>query len=292
MTGIMGVPASALFTAHRHPGASGQGPSERIWEALGTQLHPDGSNPWVVFGDDFLGHVVCEEEKTDEFVPPYYSATTSDNAATVIARVPDVEGGVIRLAAGGADNQNCALGTGRIAGMCKVGVGTPGTLTAKGGGLLFEARVRTTAIADDEAAMFVGLTEVNKLAAEGVIPDGGAALATVSALGFYQLHAAGATLNFGYREQAETAVAVGSHTLVADTWVKIGFKYVPGAPPSKRLTWFVNGVEQSSAVTASAIGGAGFPGGKSLAPIALCKRTADETKNLDMDWWYVGYQRA
>jgi hypothetical protein len=289
---------TAIYTPHVGGDAGGVGPSSRLWSHLANIGTPDGANPVSVMGDDFLGDFEVAASQTSAVrgaVP--WAATTGANST--FARLNTEYGGVVRATAGTADDRTAAFGAGLAGGMLAFARGTPGAVTSKGGKVLFEARVRKASITNAHSSMFLGVVEVNKLATTNIIHTAGTALAAVNAVGFWNFQAAGATLRRGYvAGTGANAVTSGTTTLVAATWVKLGFLYDPAKPASRRLSWFVNGVEQADYVTGAVIGenanAAGvntFPAGRMMAPaFALVRKDNDST--ADIDWVYCAAERV
>jgi len=80
-------------------------------------------------------------------------------------------------------------------------------------------------------------------------------------------------------------------TLVADTFIKLGFVYDPAAEPTKRIKVYVDGVEQSTYVTATDIATATFPDGEEMAPMAYVSAASASDGILTMDWWRIAQLR-
>ncbi len=81
------------------------------------------------------------------------------------------------------------------------------------------------------------------------------------------------------------------HVPVADTYVKVGFRYNPAAPAAKRIAVFVNGAEQNTYVTQTNIETATFPDGERLSPVWCVKVGAASESKAQMDWWRAAVRR-
>lgn len=129
----------------------------------------------------------------------------------------------------------------------------------------FEARVATSQILTQN--FFVGLSEEG-LAAADTITDAGA-MASKDFIGFRALEDAPSKIDIVYRKagQAEQEVLAEAHTLVADTFVNLGFVVDPGpgVSGSQRIKFFVNGTQQGSYVTDTQIAATTFPSGEEMA---------------------------
>jgi hypothetical protein len=191
-------------------------------------------------------------------------------------------------------------------GICKITLGATdnheGWIQAGAGGnlglitatnpqrLWFEARFAAGQITTTSNT-FVGLGEEN-LAAADTITDAGA-LADKDLLGFWTLEAASQTVVFGYKKAGQTAVSViaAFHTLVVDTFVKLGFMFDPLAPVDKRIKAYKNGVEQTTYVTAANIAAATFPLEQKMAPLFGIKNN-NAAVNASLDWWAFSQEAA
>jgi hypothetical protein len=157
--------------------------------------------------------------------------------------------------------------------------------------LWMECRIKKASIADEGLAFFVGLaydhTTGLDIAVADAMSNDEADLGAYSWLGFHCDLSDGDAVDFVYMAdgQAQTVHTAGIHVPVADTWVKLGFKYDPAAIAAQRITTYVNGVAQSTFVTAAQIAAATFPDGEAMAPMLATKvGTAAESK-FQMDWW-------
>lgn len=167
--------------------------------------------------------------------------------------------------------------------------------------LCFEARVRVNAaaIVAGDHGFFVGLWTGG--AAGGAIANlmfaaGDTIYATANLIGFQHLAAESTALDAVYQKTGQTKVdgAVDTdldtvHTLVADTWVKLGFRFEPTRP--RKLVWYVDGVEKCSIPEAS-IAAAAFPDATTdLMQPTIGMRGVDATSAyLDIDWWAVAQE--
>ena len=88
----------------------------------------------------------------------------------------------------------------------------------------------------------------------------------------------------GQTVDAEVVVQAAVHTMVADTYVKLGMKFDPAAG---KLRYYINGVEQTSTVTVPNATGTTFPADAKLGLLAG-HRNGDATPNsgiTTIDWW-------
>jgi hypothetical protein len=128
----------------------------------------------------------------------------------------------------------------------------------------FETRIAVAQIVTQN--FFIGLAEEDLAGVTGVIGDTGV-IAAKDYVGFQVAEAASATLTLTYKKAGQTAqVPISSlSTLVADTYVNLGWVFDPQAPVAKRIKIFVNGAEQSTYVTATNTAAATFPSGEEMS---------------------------
>lgn len=157
--------------------------------------------------------------------------------------------------------------------------------------LWFEARVKKASIANNACGLFVGLgwdhTTGVSVAQTLCLTDDDAALGAFSYLGFHVDQADGDAMDFVCMAdgQAQTVLIAGVHVPVADTWVKVGFKYEPKAVPTEKIKIYINGVVQSTFVTATQIATATFPDAEPMAMVFAVKVGAAAESKAQMDWW-------
>lgn len=200
----------------------------------------------------------------------------------LIGTAPDEAGGALQVQGNDADNDEGHLVSGGNRGGAFVISDTAGSDKK----LWFECCVKKASIADNALAFSVGLGEEGLAAVESLVDHTGA-LADKDFIGFGTLHAAGETMNFVYQKAGQTQVVLiaAIQTMVADTYYKLGFVYDPGAVAAKRIKVYVDGVEQTTYVTATQIATATFPDGEELAMSLLTKVGAAAESKLNMRWW-------
>lgn len=264
----------------RYAGQAAKRFSPALWGNLFAQLSLD-PNLGVLWYDDFVNH------------PAHISAQSIGNYATyidtgvtlkqnAIVTLANEESGVLEVAGNDAANDEGHIATGGNSGaFCKIS-----DESGEARGVYFEARIKKASIADATSGFFIGLTEEGLAAADSLV-DTTLEVASKDMIGFQQLAADGELVHAIYRKAGQTkqTVVTNAATLVADTWVQLGFRYQPWAPTEKRIAFFVNGVEQSSYVTGTNIAAATFPDGEELAMSFLTKCAAGAESKLHMDWW-------
>lgn len=253
-----------------------------------------GARSGVYFWDDFLSQ--DDEDATDIGYERYIdtSNTIRNLVVDTTAEATGSRGGVLRLLLDGTDNDAPVIQYQTANGAAPFMISATAGASWK---TYFEARIRKTSIADDVQALAIGLAQVDRAADNGLLEDDtGDIVDSISFIGWRVKHVNGGTtgqnalLDFVYQDAAQTAptvVLASAATLVASTWVKVGFVYDPAAPAEKRIKLFVNNVEQSTYVTATALAAATFPLSDALTLVASAKSGTGTASNLDIDWWGV-----
>lgn len=250
--------------------------------------HPDPSFGYGFF-DDFINLPTIADGDTIGY--GFHIPTGGG-----IAGSTSTPGGAIVLTSDGTDNDNIAMTLGG-------NIYAPFLMSDTAGSdkkLWFECRLKSSDIEDDETALFVGLTEEG-LAADNAKTDDTGVMADKDYIGFESVHVnsgvagTNALVNFTINKASgagPTNVIATCHTLVADTYVKLGFMFDPTASPDKRVKIFVDGVEQATYVTAAVVATTAFPDGEEVTPLLLAHAGgAAGGSTLTMDWWACYQER-
>ena len=271
-------------------------PSARLWKAfappasmgpLGTHWNTPSGNPAFGFFDNFHSFQATTLEG------PY---KILEGASYVVEQVVDTatEKGIVRLLTPGSTaNGEAVLQWGR-------GIGAPFAFNVAKD-LVFECRFSVSAITAAKWSIFTGLALADSTDGAGItdkiFADTTGLLATTfSGAGFQHLSAEGAAWDGAYKAASQTAQDGSTktklnalHTMVADTYVKLGFRY--RAHP-KTVEWYVNGVLPGGTIaparlTTSEVEAATFPASTvPMAPVIGIKDIGgDAALNLKMDWW-------
>jgi hypothetical protein len=249
------------------------GPSRNLWQKCPWDQIIRDPNIGYAFWDDFLNfgtHV------SDQDVQQYSSYI--DTGVTIKQLATEV-GGVIEVAGNDADNDEGSISTGGNSGVM-------GKVTASSGKpLWFEARVKKASIADNALAFFIGMSEEGLAAADTLANDTGE-VASKDFIGFQTLHAEGETILGIYRKagQNKGTVTGATATLVADTYIKVGF-YFDGF---STLTYYINGLPVGTVTDISA---ATFPNDEELALLWATKVGAAAESKAQIDWWRFAQKR-
>jgi len=270
-------------------------PSQRLWRAFAPPptMNPTGStwrapsgNSAFGFFDDFF------TLPTTTLISPYLKLAS---AGCSVEQIVDTatEKGIVQLAIdGNAANDEAVLQWGR-------GIGAPFFFSDKD--MVFECRFSVDAITAAKWSIWVGLAKADSTDGAGItdklFADTTGALATTFAgAGFQHLQAEGAAWDGSYKAASQTAQDGSTktkldslHTMVAATYVKLGFRY--RAYP-KKLEFYVNGVRPGgniapAMVTTAELAAATFPVSTiPMAPVIGIKDIAGNAAlNLKMDWW-------
>jgi len=212
-----------------------------------------------------------------------------DVGASAVQLVSDTAadwGGVVRLIGGDTDDDTMVIGTPEF-----LGYDVAQTLTTDPGQKLtiFEARVRLTNVTDGSA--FIGLASKDMIANAALVASGdGGPLAASNALGFNVVEGDPDGWDFIHQATGQAEVRTASmQDAVASTWYKLGFVIDPTAPAAKRVKIYVDNVESSTYITATAVEGTTFPAdvGLGLVAATMTETNGTEEKVLDIDWWAV-----
>jgi hypothetical protein len=207
-----------------------------------------------------------------------------DTGATIASVESDY--GMVRLATDTTDDDECVLRYGGDT----VSLGAISDAAGEKAVTLFEARVKTDAIADGTAGLQIGMAQAGVGDAADELTDATADIADIDFIGFKADEDDGDKFDTVHRINggAETIVQADAVTLVAATWKKIGFAYVPDHPDGARVIFYDDGAELSTIVSAATFA-ATFPDAQYLTTVFGIRNDAGSTaKQLDVDWWAFG----
>ena len=172
-------------------------------------------------------------------------------------------------------------------------IAIPHTLT-NAGVVAFECRLRKTTIADNAVGFFVGLAE-GPVGDAHLVVDTGVIKAGISAVGFSCLMDDGDKADIIHQDTVAAApvtVLANAATLVANTYIKLGFLFDPAATTDKRIKWFVDGTELGTYTTGTQIAASTFPGDEGMAAMVIAAvGGAGLTDTLSLDWWAYGMKQ-
>jgi len=160
--------------------------------------------------------------------------------------------------------------------------------------LWFEARVKKADITDD-TAMFVGMAwdaGGNRPVPAGFLIDDTGGIITgatgMSYIGFHVDIAAAATVDFVYGAEGQAAqiAQAGIATMVADTYIKLGFKYDKGkyGADGRVSIWIDGTLKADREITQANIEAATFPEDELLTPTFTMKINGTPDTGGAIDW--------
>jgi hypothetical protein len=151
------------------------------------------------------------------------------------------------------------------------------------GKLWFEARVKSSTIADTKHGIFVGLMDDAAITATSPITAAGA-IADRNIVGFHRLEGDGDYFDSIYKANGVTQVTVGSDAAVieADTYVKLGMVFNPA---DNVLAFYRNGVRLADSKTIPAAAGTDFPNDVRLGLVfSAVLATGTTPGSAEIDW--------
>lgn len=243
-----------------------RGPSEGVWGGCPILDIIEDPSVGYHFFDDFLAANNLVSSNVGYIQPAWY---TYEDTTSSITQLATEVGGVLRILLEAAANEECAMTTGKTAGMGKVYSTSPKDLW-------YEARVRFGGITDQAA--FIGLAQ-EACPADSLLADTTPVM-TKDQIGFTVAIATPAALNAAYGEAATPTIhSAGVQTLVAATWYKLGMFYDAG---DDLMKWFINGIQVGTSLDVSAT--TAFPDGEGVCPLFALKTVTGAARTLDIDW--------
>ncbi len=246
---------------------------------------PDGAGGYGIVDDlRAFGDTYALASNVGRYASTSGAFRSYQDTGDTIAQVATEKSGVIRLATTTTDNNESWLSPGNATSVLGVISTTAGEPTMFG----FGYRVRFTQVTDTYNA-FLGAGEEG-LAAADTITDAAALKTTADFIGFHVAEGDGDSLTFKYQKASaavQTALTYGT-ALAAATWYNLEFLYDASQPDSRKGTIWINGVEQSSYITATNIAASTFPNGEELNLLMGIKNQVNVGKSIDIDgfWTY------
>jgi len=257
-----------------------RGPSRGIWGRAPVLSVLEGTIDGYYWFDDFLDYVsTATTVRNRSGVPVFEGDCTVTGGA--------LTGGVLQLF-GTTDNEEAALQVGG-------GASAPFVIpadSADGHTLWFECRVKKSIITADKAGFYVGFASQGAGVAD-FIADAGNDFADVDLLGFWNLEGEANIDAICQKTSAAFDTVIDEmEVLEADTWTKLGLIYDPKADDEKKITFFVNGIPQTTYVgedsgdaTVYLGDTTNFPGGEEMSLLIAMKMAAADDVTVSLDWW-------
>ena len=262
---IKGVKRNSKFTT----ATTSFGLSE-FWESCPLEGIRNDPGVGFMIGDDFVDVGKCAAGGIAS-VAGFGRYLIFGDAGATIAPDAALGGGVVLTEA--TDNEAISITTKQ----------TPFKIIISGGSLWFEARIKTNTITTNKQAWFCGLMDATPQTS--TVPlDADGNLADINLVGFHHPEANTSAIDTSYKANTVTAVEVNSNvgTLVAGTYVKLGFKF---DTYSNQLTFYIDGSPQAVRKTIPSAAGTDFPNDVLLAPVFGELLAASASYTLTIDWW-------
>lgn len=262
-------------------------PSGTIWGDCPWNEIGEGNVPGYRFFDDFMSFNITVQTTEGDWSAGGGYAQFSSTGGTLANDSTTGTGGEVKIGSDG-DNEGASFRT----------VATPFRLSRSFREFWFEARIKTSTIADTKHNIFIGLLEDVALDATHPITALGA-LSDNNMVGFQRPETArsvagtgGAIMNTMYKANGVTAVTLQTDAvaLVADTYTKVGIKWRRGTdrtyPGTNILSFYQDGARLSTAYNMASAAGTDFPNDVSLGLVfAVLNATASSPGTSTIDWW-------
>lgn len=251
-------------------------PSAALWSQVDAERETPGiwNHQWTDFED-----LPYTSESIPTTVDPYQGLRVFSSTGGLFTAV-DENGGVRKLGSDG-DDEGSSVSRGIY----------PFKIIVDDGELVFEARVKSSTIADTKHGFFLGLIE--DVAPTAILPIAAAGtLSDNNLVGFHRLEGDGDKVDTVYKANTVTAVTVQADaaTLVADTYIKLGMVFNRGN--DNTLRYYSNGVELTTSKLIPSAAGTDFPNDVRLGWIfAVLNATATTPGDASIDWIRVAQRR-
>lgn len=196
--------------------------------------------------------------------------------------IEEGEHGILTVSGATTDNDECYICM--PYGMCQIDTTYPQ------GKVYFETRVKRDVLTDATGSFSVGLAKVSDVAAAMLTDGTGVMEANVDHISFVNLtdDADHVDFTFGATGQTYNTLLANAATLVADTWIKLGFLFDYAAGDGNVLKFFVDGVHinrVSNTVSQAIAAGSTFPNDALLAPyFGFIQNGTANTNYPSIDW--------
>lgn len=256
-------------------------PSPAIWARFPTEtVAQDPSKGYHLFERFLHGGLITSPTTEAALVGLPYNGFGSSGATITYNNATAAPGGIILTEA--TDNEAVFF----------IQKTKPVQISANLGLMCFEARVKISNITTMN--LVVGLWDDVTVTVD--IPLSSAnppvTATTGNLVGFFMREAGAAVDTMYYADDSgstvddETVVQAGVHTMVADTYVKLGMVFEP--LNGNKLSYWVNGVRQTSTVTVPDATGTTFPADRQLGVLIGHKQGATAACLTTINWFRLG----
>ena len=274
-----------------------RGPSPIIWADCPVVSFLNDPGKGIHYFDDFQNSVVLEEEAGRSAWTGGIGHIAGDmnwEGYVETALIADIalqadDEGVLMLDTDGTDDQGAGITTGNnVQGVFR----SPKVGESKK--FWFECRIKTNTITTGDLPFFVGLMEPGKLSSGSPLGAAPTAPGDFDYIGFFVAEADGDDLTIIYNEASSgTAQSVtGQITLVADTYIRIGFKLVLDGN-SMKIHFYADGVDLGvDAEVDIGSTNANWPGNTNMDVIitSTSGTNGENGDNLKIDWVRVAQE--
>lgn len=277
---------AAQFEARQNRGpafASRVCRSPAIWYDCPWEQIVSGEIDGIAFFDDFV-HQEVTVPTTDAAYGRYHGFTSTGGTINAATQTRE---GKITLGSDG-DDEGASIQQ----------LGCVHQIIRGDGPLWFEARVKVNTIAVTQYDAFVGLMEKTVLTATVPITATAGAMADKNFVGFLRPGTSttgdGSSLKIQYKADGVAAVTLETiaGALVADTYIHLGFKFLPKGFPGfngdNYLRFFLDNLERTAAALLMPTGaGTDFPNDVLMGLTAGALNTAAVTSLFSIDAWRI-----
>lgn len=269
----------------RYNGKATRGLSPALWGDPAKIISDSEMGYCAFLFEDFAGwstHTVNTNATIQGSAASWKVQATANVLINPPAAIAVEEGEYGVLTVSGATTDNDELYLNLPYGMCQIDAAYP---EAK---ILFEARVKRDVLTDATGSFSTGLAKVADLVAAGLTDGTGVIEANWDHISWSNLtdDADHVDFLFGATGQTYNTLLANAATLVADTWIKLGFLYNYGDGVNC-LRMFVDGVQVGvvNTVSQAIVAGATFPNDAVLTPyFAFIQNGTADTNYPSIDW--------
>lgn len=266
----------------RYNSTTGRTPSVKIFGDMEHLRHDNIMGKCLFHFDDFA---IPTNHASISASGGYY--TIQENSGTITGKLTvqdiGIECGVLQINTLTTDNSENHIQLS--------GYGLPvrlGNTSGNTGDAGFEVRLACNTVTDGRLTFMVGFG--GPIIAAGHIADAGTFVATGSFVGFQVNEDDGDGIDTTYQaiSQTQQVLLANAATLVADTYINLGFRYRSGDPDARKGRFYVNGVESNTYITTALIDAATFPEDEAMGLWILTKQATTTANVLSVDWagWY------
>lgn len=270
-------------------------PSYTIWQDCPYFDLVHGVRDGIAFFDDFNRSMIQAANvaaSATTLVDPWVAFTDATAASTISSiNEPTDALGALSLAITTA-NEGMTLGlfTQKALGTCISGGLASAASTPIANKVWLEARIKVSTIGANEIAFFLGLVEKTQVKTLGCMATTSVATAAVDNIGFLKPATGTSSVSTWLGNGTSAAIATGVATLVADTYINLGFTWDGSIGSLGLAKFWVNGVANATTVDSSTTN---FPVGEGLSPhISAQSGSTAGDDVVTLDWLRFAYLRT